>query len=436
MKYFICALLLALYALFASAPASADNVVGTKDSAVKYYANSYESLDIAYYMDKIKAVFFTDEFKAKHPMAGMFEGILTAAGYFAIERYDIECEMSRGMMTIKETMVINNDYPNSFVSRYIAVPNGEWRFDKFLSDGDYVFLLAVNGFKEKGPIFMDYMMEAGKAANEASGGQANINFGPLGMIQMKPEMLASLGNEMDIVLFDPPDFSRDIQGPEDFNAAIMIPVEDYEGAKKLVGMAGGMLGFNPAKPGHSTLGWTFYPIMDTTVAIGLSHDWFVIVTNYKKFSGLARRVHTKELRPVAKGSTYMRIDVDRLYNEMGKPLIAKMKKENPRSLEPQFAQLFDIKPGTDLGAITFFEAHRKLKAHFTTTMDDDVFNLMAYAFGIAMDSLITEKMAGNCPMEQYPDYPVMAPPPPDENAAGGRDEEIPLKNPGAGNVYF
>ncbi len=61
---------------------------------------------------------------------------------------------------------------------------------------------------------------------------------------------------------------------------------------------------------------------------------------------------------------------------------------------------------------------------------------MAYAFGILMDSIIAEKMGMHMDRNDYPDYPVMAPPTPDENAAGGRDEEIPLKDPGAGNVYF
>lgn len=436
MKYSISALLLAICVLIASAPALADMKGDTKDSAVKYYAKSYESADIAYYMDKVREVFFNDKFKAEHPMAGMFENILTVAGYFAIERYDIQYEVRRGMMTCNKTMTLNADYPESFVSRYMAVPNGEWRFDQFLSDGDYVFLLAINGFKEKGNIFKDYMMEVGKIADEASGGEANVNLGPLAMLQLDAEMFAPLGNEMDIVIFDSPDITREPQGPEDFNAAIMIPVDDYKGAMELVGMAGGMIGFDVKKPGFSTLGWSFYPIMGTTAAIGISHEWLVMVTNYKKFADIARMAPHKAHAPIPDGSTYMRIDVDRLYNEVGKPVIAMLKKENPNSLEPQFAQLFDIRPGTDLGTITFFETHSKLKSHYKTTMDDDVFNLMAYAFGIVMESVIAEKLGKNMGCHEYPDYPVMEYAPPDENAAGGRDEEVPLKGPGAGNVCF
>ena len=436
MKYSISALLLAICVLVATAPAFADMKGDTKDSAVKYYAKSYESTDIAYYMDKVKEVFFNDEFKAEHPMAGLFEGILTVAGYFAIERYDIEYKVERGMMTCNETMTLNADYPESFVSRYMAVPNGDWRFDQFLSDDDYIFLMAINGFKEKGDIFKDYMMEVGKIANEASGGEANMNLGPLAMLQLDAEMFAPLGDELDIVIFDSLDITREPQGPEDFNAAIMIPVDDYKGAMELVGMAGGMLGFDAKKPGFSTFGWSFYPVMGTTAAIGISHDWLVMVTNYKKFVDIARMAPSKTHAALPNGSTYLRIDVDRLYNEMGKPAIAMLKEENPNSLEPQFAQLFDIKPGTDLGAITIFESHGKFKSQSTTTMDDDVFNLIAYAFGIVMESIIAEKMGMGMGCDDYPDYPVMSPPAPDDNAAGGRDEEVPLKDAGAGNVYF
>ncbi len=372
MKYSISALLLAICVLIASAPAFADMKGDTKDSAVKYYAKSYESTDIASFMDKVKEVFFNDEFKAEHPMAGMFENILTVAGYFAIERYDIQYQVQRGVMTCNETMTLNADYPKSFVSRYMAVPNRGWRFNQFLSDGDYVFLMAINGFKEKGNIFKDYMMEVGEIADEASGGQANINLGPLAMLQLDSEMFAPLGDEMDIVIFNSPDITREPRGPEDFNAAIMIPVDDYKGAMDLIGMAGGMIGFDAKKPGFSTFGWSFYPVMGTSAAIGISHGWLVMVTNYKKFVDLARVAPRKVHASIPDGSTYMRIDVNRLYNEMGKPAIAMLKEENPNSLEPQFAQLFDIKPGTDLGTITYFESHRKFKSSFTTTMDDDV----------------------------------------------------------------
>lgn len=436
MKYSISALLLAICVLVASAPAFADMKDDTKDSAVKYYAKSYESTDIAYYMDKVREVFFNDEFKAEHPMAGMFEGIFTAAGYFAIERYDIQYEVRRGMMTCNEMMTLNADYPDSFVSRYMAVPNGEWRFDKLLSDGDYVFLLAINGFKEKGNIFRDYMMEVGKIADEATGGQTSMDMAPLMMLQLDSEMFAGLGDEMDIVVFNTPDLSKPINGCP-VNAAIMIPVKDYEGVKKMVAMAGGFAGFDVSEPSYSTFGWSCYAVPGTTnTAICMNREWVALVSDYKAFSEVIRDASRKEHKPIPCGSTYMRIDVDRLYKEMGKPLVQMLKEENPNSLEPQFAQLFDIKPGTDLGAITLFESHGKFKSHYTTTMDDDVFNLMAYAFGLIMDSIIAEKMGGMCPMEQYPDYPVMAPPPPDENAAGGRDEEIPLKDLGAGNVYF
>jgi hypothetical protein len=436
MKYSISALLLAICVLIASVPASAHMDTDTKDSAVKYYAKSYESTDIAAFMDKVKTVFFNDEFKAEHPMAGMFEGIMTVAGYFAIDRYDVEYQVAHGMMTCNETVTLNADYPESFVSRYMAVPDGDWRFDQFLSDGDYVFLMAINGFKEKGNIFKDYMTQVGQIADEASGGQANVNLGPLAMLQLDSEMFAPLGDEMDIVIFDSPDITREPQGPEDFNAAVMIPVEDYKGAMDLIGMAGGMMGFDVKKPGFSTFGWSFYPVMGTSAAIGISHDWMVMVTNYKKFVELAKVAPRKVHSALPKGSTYLRIDVDRLYKEMGKPAIAMLKEKNPNSLEPQFAQLFDIEPGTDLGAITCFGSHHKFKARYTTTMDDDVFNLMMYAFGMVMDSIIAEKMGVNVDYDDAPDYPVMAPPTPEESGEGGRDDEVPLKDPGAGNVYF
>jgi hypothetical protein len=277
------------------------------------------------------------------------------------------------------------------------------------------------------------MNNVNKAAAMMGGGQANMNLGMLGMIQLNDEMKAALGDEMDLIIFDPPDLTKDITGPQDFNAAVMMPVVNRSEVKKMLGMVGGMAGFNVDKPEFSTADWSFYPLMGTTAAIGLSNDWLVLTTNYKKFMPIAQKAPYAHHAEIAKGNSYIRIDMNRLYREMGMPLITKMKVENPKLAEKEIAFFFDITPQTDLGYITMTERHEGLKCISTMTMNDDVYNIFGYLMSVVGEDLAMKQMGlfGD-KNNDYEEYQYEEPAAPAE--AGGRDDEIPLQGQDFGDA--
>jgi hypothetical protein len=356
-------------------------------AAVKWYSKSYEHIDIAHYVNKARDIFFTEEFKAKHPMAALFEGIFEVAGYFSIEDYECEAYMAHGKCWSKEKLWFNEDYPDSFVYRWYSVPNCEFAIDSFLTEDDYVLLLSLTGVKEKSRIFIDYMRDVGGVVAEMEGGDSDIQMG-LGFLQMfelNQELLDSLGNEMDLVLFDVPDVTQEPEGPEWVNAAVMVPVANYEGAKRLLGMVCGMTGSDVSKPGFNTVEWDFYPIAGTSAAFGLNSEWMVICTDYLKFAEFARNVPNKMHEDFPCGSMYIGINVDRLYDELGMPLLTMLKSENPRLADKEIGYFFDVYPETDLGRIEILQTNWCNHVVFETEMDDDVLNLIGYAVCIGLE---------------------------------------------------
>jgi hypothetical protein len=246
-------------------------------------------------------------------------------------------------------------------------------------------------------------------------------------------MKAALGDEMDLIIFDPPDLTKNITGPQDFNAAVMIPIVNYDEVKKMLGMVGGMAGFSVEKPEFSTADWNYYPLMGTTAAVGLSHEWLVMTSNYKAFVPIAQKAPYTHHAEVAKGNTYIRLDMNRLYREMGIPLITKMKVDNPKLAQKEIAFFFDITPETDLGFVTMSERHDGLKCISTTTMNDDVYNVFGYVMSIVGEDLAMKQMGlfgeGK---DGYESYQYEAPAEPAE--AGGRDDEVPLQKPDFGDA--
>jgi hypothetical protein len=392
MRNIITATAIALCVILFAAPAFAHNKGDFEGTAVKTYYKSYDSFQFSYYMDKVNAIFFSDEFKAEHPMANFFEALVDAVGYESFEQFDVYEEMTHGEYRMKETIWLNDKAPDSFIYRWLTVPDSGWKFPEFVSDGDYICLMAINNVKEKAPIFMDYMSNIGKAAALMGENEPNMNFGPLGMLQLNDEMSAAIGDEMDLIVFDVKDLSK-LNGSCPVNAAIMVPIENYEAVKKMLGMVGGMAGFNVDKPGFSTADWSYYPIPGTTgSAIGLNHDWLVMVSNYKEFMPIAQKAPYKSHQALAKGNTYIRIDMNRLYREVGIPAVTKLKMENPKLAEKEIAFFFDITPNTDLGYITMTEQHHGKSCVSTVTMNDDVYNMFGYIFSLVAEDIAMEQM--------------------------------------------
>jgi len=417
--------LICLALLVWAMPASA----GKDDyGAVKYYSKSYEKADIGYYMDKVKNIFFTEEFKRKHPMARMFEAVFNAVGHPAIEGYECESKMAGGVMWDKETVYLNHDYPDSYIYRFAQLPPRDFKFDNFLNKDDYVALMSINNFKEYAVIYTDMLKQVMGAMGEMGEGDQEMMamMGMMGMLKLDPTFLSALGEEMDFVLFDPPDLAELEQGPEgpDFvNAAIMVPVTDYPGAKKLIGMFAPMMGCDLAKPTFNTPDWSFYSIGGSTAAVGLSGEWMVLVTDYKKFASFARAVPTKFHEKVPCGNLYMRINVDRMYKELGKPVVTMFKAQNPRLAEKEMAYFFDITPQTDFGEMEMRVYCDDDRLICYSQMDDDVMNLFGYGLCLGLEQFMMQKMGDECGGDEAMAYSYA---PEDEEMWGGRDDDIPI----------
>lgn len=368
--------------------------------AVKYYAKSYEKADVGYYMDKVKNVFFTERMKQKYPMMAMFEVVFNAVGYPAIEGYECEGKVARGVMWDKETVYLNHDYPDSYIYRLAQLPPRDFKFDEFLTKDDYVALMSINNFKEYGVIYTDMLKQVMGAMHEMGEGDQEMMamMGMVGMLKLDPAFLSALGDELDFVLFDAPDpaeLEQGPQGPDFVNAAIMVPVVDYGGAKKLMGMFAPMMGCDLSEPTFSTPEWSFYSAGGSTGGLGLSAEWMVLVTDYKKFAGFARAVPTKYHEKVPCGNLYMRINVDRMYKELGKPVVTMLKADNPRLAEKEIAYFFDVTPETDFGemeARVYCDGDRML---FYSQMDDDVVNLFFYGVCVGLEYFAMEEMGEN-----------------------------------------
>jgi len=346
------------------------------NSAVKIYSKEYTHIDLGYYFDKAKDIFFSDDFMRKHPNAGMVKEIIDAAGYFAISEYVMESRMAEGRIWVKETMILSDDYPDSFVYKIGQLPDRPFKIGSLLNDDDYVVLFAINNFKQKAQFMAEYMLEVTSALPEGDGDikQMRQAMEMLKMFQLRPEVLAALGDEIDFVLFEVPDITKPINGPQDVNAAALVPVANYEQAKKLIGMLGGFAGFNLNKPVFQTTEWKFWDVAGSGVGLGLSHDWLVIATNYKEFAHFARMSRTEMHEDLPWGNGYMRINVQKLYDQLGRPALTMMRKQYPALADDAMAYFFDITPETDFGEIKWMLQQCDNRMVSTFEMDDEVIN--------------------------------------------------------------
>ena len=409
MRISICVIVSLALLVWAMPAAAGDGGYG----AVKFYSKSYAKVDVGYYIDKVQNIFFTEEFKQKHPMARMFEAVFNAVGYTAIEGYECQGKMADGIIWEKETIYLNQDYPDSYLYRLAQLPPRDFKFDNFLAKDDYVALMSINNFKEYGVIYVDMLKQVMGAASQMEGGDGDQEMmalmGMMGMMKLDPEFLSSLGSELDFVLFDVPDLQeleRGPEGPDFMNAAIMVPVVDYPGAKKLMGMFAPMMGCDLSKPTFNTPDWNFYSIGGSSAAVGLNAEWMVLVTDYKRFAKFAREVPTKFHEKVPCGNFYMRLNVDRLYKELGKPVATMLTAQNPKLAEKEIAYFFDVTPQTDFGEMelrVYCDDDRML---FYSQMDDDVLNLLGYGLCLGLEMFMREKMEEeSCKMMCPPETP-------------------------------
>jgi len=363
-------------------------------SAVKVYSKEYTHIDLGYYFDKARDIFFNEEFLRKHPKARMVKQLVEAAGYFAISEYVLESRMAEGRLCVKETVLLNDEYPDSFIYKMGQLGDRPFRIGSLLNDDDYVVLFAINNFKQKAELIAEYLLNVTSALPEEGGDikQMQQALGMLKMFQVKPEVMAALGDEMDFVLFEVPDITKPVCGPQDVKAAVLVPVADYVQAKGIVGMIGGFAGFDAGKPSFCTAEWKFWEVAGG-VGLGLSHDWLVMATDYKEFARFARMSGAEMHEDLSWGNAYMRINVQKLYDQLGRPALTMMRKEYPRLAEDAMAYFFDITPETDFGEIEWRLQQRDNRMLSTFEMDDEVINGILFFICAACETGMGSQLA-------------------------------------------
>lgn len=351
--------------------ASADHFAG---SALKIYSKGYTHIDLGYYFEKAKDIFFGDEFIRKHPKAAMVREFINTMGYFAISDYEVESRIAQGRIWTRETIYLNDEHPDSLIYRIVQLPDRRFKIGSLLTDDDYVALIAVNNFKEKGKLIFEHILKTMSELPRGDEGARKMKqmMGMLQMIQLKPEIIEALGNEIDIVLFEVPDITKPVNGPQDVNAAILVPVADYEQTKKLIGMVGGFAGFDLRKPSFCSTEWRFYDVAGSGVGLGLSHEWLVLATNYKWFARYARMSQTQMHEDLPSGNCFIRINAQKLYDQLGRPALTAARSEYPRLADEAIAYFFDITPDTDFGEIKCLIQFHGDRAVSTFEMDDEV----------------------------------------------------------------
>ncbi len=364
-----------------------------KDTAVKIYSKGYTHIDVAYYVEKLKNIFFTEEFKEKHPFAQMVEAFIDRAGYFAITDYTVESYLKGGKVYAQETVNLSDDYPDSLISRVAKLPDRHFKIGSLFTEDDYVLLLAVNNFQEFGKIVLGTAIESAKSAGQLPK-EAEQMMGFLQFFALREDLKGALGTELDLILFDFPELKNPPSSPADVFFCVLATVADYPRAQELLKTAGGMLGFSYDKPAFESAEWKFFEIMNSKVYIGISGEWIALTTTPKKLVDAVIANRTKFHEDIPCGNFFMRVNVNRLVHEVGAPAIEFLRAEVPELAVKEIAYFFDVGPDTDFGTLEILCEYRGNRVISTTVMDDEVLNAMFYFLSIGLETAAIKGMEG------------------------------------------
>lgn len=362
-----------------------------KGSAVKIYSKGYAHIDIGYYVQKLKDIFFTEEFKKKYPQAELVQKFIDTVGYFAIEDYTVESTMANGKIFSRETIYLNESYPDSVISKLAKLEDKHFKIGSLFTEDDYLFLLALNNFQDFGRIVFGSVIETLKEGGQLPPEVGQV-MGFLEFFKVREELLASLGTELDLILFDVPDLQTRIRSPADVFFGVLVPVKDFARAEELVKALGGMLGFSVSSPTFESAEWRFFELFKSGIYLGLSGEWLVITGSPKEFVSLVIRNRSKFHEDLPCGNIFIRINSDRLFKELGKPLIEMLRHKNPKLATKEIAYFFDVASDTDFGKIDVKCSYKCDRIITETVMDDDVLNAVFYLLANGLEYAAIEAL--------------------------------------------
>ncbi len=360
-------------------------------SSVKLYSKGYSHIDVGYYIQKLKDIFFTEEFKKKYPVAGMIEKFYRDLGYFAIKDYIYESRMSNVKIYSKETLLLSKDYPDSILYILVQLPDRNFKIGSLFAESDYVFLLAINNYQEVGKILFSKAIDAFKSMGEAPP-ELNQMMGFLQFFQVREELKDALGKELDILLFDTPNITPPPTSPQDVFFAVITSVENYQKAEELLKTASGVLGFSMNNPSFESSEWRFYEILQSNVFLGLTGEWLVLTSKPKEFVKLVIENRSKFHQDLPCSNVFMRINANRLFRELGEPAIEMLRQKMPSLATREIAYFFDITPNTELGKIEITCTHGPDSFVTVTEMDDEVVNGALYLITNALEFAVMKGM--------------------------------------------
>ncbi len=363
-----------------------------KDSSVKLYLKTFYHVDVGYYVQKLKDIFFSEKFKKEHPQVELLEKFINKTGYFAITDYEFEKKIVRGKIYMRETIRLSDEYPESTLYQIAQLRDRKFRIGSLFTDQDYLVLVAINNYDDLAKILLEEVSETLRDEKNVPPQFMQI-LNLLRMFELKEEFAGALGKELDLVLFELPPFKEMASGNMDkIFAAILIPVNDFTSSEALLRNYGGILGFSLDKPSFSSVDWRFWEILNTNFYAGLSGEWFVLTNKPSEFTKLVLENRKKFHKDLPDGNSFIRINADRLFREVIKPIAMQLKRENPKLAEKEIAYFFDIDESTQFGNIDIHTSYRGNRMTTTTTLNDDVVNALFYIISIALESSVLEQM--------------------------------------------
>jgi len=392
-----------------------------ENASIRIYSKSFSVFDVGYYIQKLRDIFFSEEFKEKYPKAVLVENFVNKMGYTSIKSYTVESRTANGKIWAKEVLELGDEFPDSLLFRMSELPDKPFKISSVFSEDDYLFLLAINNFNELGKLCLgtaqEVVSQAGPLPPEAQQIGSMLQF-----FQFRPELKGAFGDELDIILFDMETLKRGVppSSPKDVFFAVMVPVLDYSRALEFVKSAGGMLGFSADKPSFASAEWKFWELLGSGVSVGLSGEWIVLTASPKRFAELVRQNATKFHEEFPRGNIFLRINTNRLFWEFGQPFMEYLRAKQPNLALKEINYFFDIQRDTDFGKIDV--ACSFAPGKFTTTyeLDDEVINGLLAVVSAGLEFAVLEKMEREQEFEKW----MKKESPPSEEEEKEREKEF------------
>lgn len=374
--------------------------------------------------------FFVGEMNPELSM--WFGALMTSGGFGSIERLDLRSEVTGGSFTLESALWLDGSEPESFLQQWTAIPDRQWQFPELFADEDYLYLAAISSFKEKTRLFTEHRLNMGNTADQLEIGRLLWPFrGPL-LAGSSAGAGEAVGDEAVFVVFGVPGFEGDISSPLYMNAAVLAPVGDPASLREYLELCGEAADFEVDNPRFTSGEWSFYPLSEgSTMALCVSPEWLAVSTNFIEFGQVMRRAPGRQRTAVAGGSMCLRVNLNRVYREIGVPYAA-VRKSRPELLEAMTVLSLLTACDEAPGWITLMEQHGEGKCVSTCTMDGGAYQAMGLmTVAVGADSLL--ELFERVLIRYVDETGGLGDGPPDEEeplGGGGRDDDVPIADGG------